>query len=283
MLALVENRDPDAVTRLIAALPEGVRREIDGLNLALYDLSQARGHLILVHGRSDPMVPYSESQELAVAASSARVSLFLIDDIGHVEFTAVNVAQRLDDVAGDRGAAGRAALDDSFRRGRRRLRVPTPWDAHDASSAEGPGFVESPADAVRAKSLIRQSGGRGGRRTLPGRRNDAEAGEGCRGPRAGRGPSGRAASMPASRSSAIDDLLPAVGCRAGKRRSSTCRDSSMPALALAMLSASCRPPSSSIRPAFLASMPEKTRPRAAASRRLPSSLRASPTWRVKSA
>jgi len=91
VLALMENRDPDAVTRLIQALPERVRREIDGLNLALYDLSKLRGHLILVHGRSDPLVPYSESQDLAVAASRARVSLFLIDDIGHVEFNAVNI------------------------------------------------------------------------------------------------------------------------------------------------------------------------------------------------
>lgn len=92
VLALVDNRDPDAVNRLIEALPESVRREIDGLNLAFYDLSKLRGHLILVHGRTDPMVPYSESQDLAVAASQARVSLFRIDDIGHVEFTAVNVA-----------------------------------------------------------------------------------------------------------------------------------------------------------------------------------------------
>jgi fermentation-respiration switch protein FrsA (DUF1100 family) len=91
VLALMENRDPEAVTRLIAALPERVRSEIDGLNLALYDLSKLGGHLILVHGRSDPMVPYSESQDLAIAASRARVSLFLIDDIGHVEFTAVNL------------------------------------------------------------------------------------------------------------------------------------------------------------------------------------------------
>lgn len=92
VLALVDNRDPDAVNRLIEDLPESVRREIDGLNLAFYDLSKLRGHLILVHGRSDHMVPYSESQDLAAAASKARVSLFLIDDIGHVEFTAVNVA-----------------------------------------------------------------------------------------------------------------------------------------------------------------------------------------------
>jgi dienelactone hydrolase len=92
VLALVENRDPDAVGKLIADLPAGIRREIDGLDLALYDLSKLRGDLILVHGRGDAMVPYSESQALAAAASNARVSLFLIDDIGHVEFNAVNAA-----------------------------------------------------------------------------------------------------------------------------------------------------------------------------------------------
>jgi len=92
VLALVENRDPDTVTQLVAALPERVRREIDGLNLALYDLSKLRGHLILVHGRGDPLVPYSESQALAAAASNARVSLFLVDDLGHVDFNAVALA-----------------------------------------------------------------------------------------------------------------------------------------------------------------------------------------------
>lgn len=66
-----------------------MRREIDGLNLALYDLSTLRGDLILVHGRGDPLVPYSESQALAAAAPNARVSLFLVDDIGHVDFNAV--------------------------------------------------------------------------------------------------------------------------------------------------------------------------------------------------
>ncbi len=92
VLDLVENRDPDAVGRLIQALPAGLKREIDGLDLALYDLSKLRGYLILVHGRGDPLVPFSESQDLAAAASNARVSLFLIDDIGHVEFKAVSLA-----------------------------------------------------------------------------------------------------------------------------------------------------------------------------------------------
>lgn len=95
VLALVENQDPDAVTRLVAALPERVRREIDALNLALYDLSKLRSHLILVHGRGDPLVPYSESQALAAAASNARVSLFLVDELGHVDFNAVTAANAL--------------------------------------------------------------------------------------------------------------------------------------------------------------------------------------------
>jgi acetyl esterase/lipase len=92
VLALVENRDPDAMTQLVSALPERVRQEIDGLNLALYDLSKLHGHLILVHGRGDALVPYSESQALAAAASNARVSLFLVDGLGHVDFNAVTFA-----------------------------------------------------------------------------------------------------------------------------------------------------------------------------------------------
>jgi pimeloyl-ACP methyl ester carboxylesterase len=91
VLALVNNRDPSAVPALIAMLPERVRQEIDGLNLALYDLSKLRGHLILVHGRGDPMVPYSESESLAASASGAKVSLFIMGDIGHVEFNAVSL------------------------------------------------------------------------------------------------------------------------------------------------------------------------------------------------
>lgn len=92
VLALVDNRDPERVTTLIEALPPSIRSEIDGLNLALHDLGKLRGHLILIHGRDDRMVPYSESEALAAAVPGARVSLFLIDGIGHVEFNAVSLA-----------------------------------------------------------------------------------------------------------------------------------------------------------------------------------------------
>jgi pimeloyl-ACP methyl ester carboxylesterase len=91
VLALVDNREPDRVTALIQALPAEIRTEIDGLNLALHDLGRLRGHLILVHGREDPMVPYSESLALAEAASRARTSLFIVGDIGHIEFDTVTL------------------------------------------------------------------------------------------------------------------------------------------------------------------------------------------------
>lgn len=90
VLALIDNRDPDKVTALVQSLPPEIRSEIDGLNLALYDLGKLRGHLILVHGREDPMVPYSESIALAQAATRARSSLFVVGDIGHIEFDAVS-------------------------------------------------------------------------------------------------------------------------------------------------------------------------------------------------
>jgi hypothetical protein len=68
VLALVENRDPDAVGRLIAALPAGVRREIEASILRLRP-SYSPSHL--GHGRGDP-----RALPAAGAAAQRRVSLF---------------------------------------------------------------------------------------------------------------------------------------------------------------------------------------------------------------
>jgi pimeloyl-ACP methyl ester carboxylesterase len=91
VLALFENRDPNAVGKLIAALPEPIRREMSELNLALHDLSLLRGHLILVHGLNDRLVSHSESQRLARAATRARVSLFLVEGFGHAELKDIRI------------------------------------------------------------------------------------------------------------------------------------------------------------------------------------------------
>lgn len=91
VLDLLEATDPAQVPTLIAALPEAIRRDIDSLNLALHDLKPLKARLILVHGRDDPIIPYSESEALAAAGPPGAARLFLIDKIGHVGFTAVTV------------------------------------------------------------------------------------------------------------------------------------------------------------------------------------------------
>lgn len=91
VLDLLEATDPAQIPMLIAALPEAVRRDIDSLNLALHDLKPLAARLILVHGRDDPIIPYSESEALAAAARPGAARLFLIDHIGHVGFTSVTL------------------------------------------------------------------------------------------------------------------------------------------------------------------------------------------------
>jgi len=91
VLDLLEATDPAQVPALVAALPEAIRRDIDALNLALHDLKPLTARLILVHGRDDPIIPYSESEALAAAVQPGNARLFLVERIGHVGFTAVSL------------------------------------------------------------------------------------------------------------------------------------------------------------------------------------------------
>ena len=80
---LVENRDPERVPALIARLPQDIRDEMVALSPASHDLGRLQATLILVHGRNDAIVPFSESVALAAAAPHAK--LFLLDDLAHVD------------------------------------------------------------------------------------------------------------------------------------------------------------------------------------------------------
>ncbi len=86
VLDLLTNTDPDAVPRLIARLPEALRRDLAALSLATHDLSRLRARLLLIHGRDDPVIPATESRRLAESAPAGRTELFLVDTIGHVDF-----------------------------------------------------------------------------------------------------------------------------------------------------------------------------------------------------
>jgi pimeloyl-ACP methyl ester carboxylesterase len=86
VMALLDNRDPARVAELIVALPRAIRAEIEALDLARRDLSRLDPRAILIHGRDDPIIPYSESKKLARALSGAKVELVLLDEIGHGRF-----------------------------------------------------------------------------------------------------------------------------------------------------------------------------------------------------
>jgi pimeloyl-ACP methyl ester carboxylesterase len=85
LVKLLTNEDPAKVPALIAQLPQRIRDELDGLNPATRDLSGFRAQAILIHGRRDTMIPYTESVALAGALPPERVQLFLTGGFAHVD------------------------------------------------------------------------------------------------------------------------------------------------------------------------------------------------------
>ncbi|MFT3809340.1 MAG: hypothetical protein QM698_05430 [Micropepsaceae bacterium] len=82
--ALISNRDPDRVDALIAALPAGLRAQLDVLDVSKQDISGFKGEALLVHGKDDPLIPSTESEKLAVALDG-KAHLYLLEQVTHVE------------------------------------------------------------------------------------------------------------------------------------------------------------------------------------------------------
>jgi pimeloyl-ACP methyl ester carboxylesterase len=83
---LLTNTDPDRVPALIGSLPPGIRQLIVALSLHNKDLSHLKARLILVHGKDDVIIPYTQSIALARALPSEQVELFVIEHVlRHVE------------------------------------------------------------------------------------------------------------------------------------------------------------------------------------------------------
>ena len=83
VLALLQNRDAARVDALIAALPATTRELLETLSPARH-LGRTRARLLLVHGRSDPAIPFTESLRLAAAVPD-RSRPVIVDLVGHVE------------------------------------------------------------------------------------------------------------------------------------------------------------------------------------------------------
>ncbi|MCW5699603.1 MAG: hypothetical protein KIT00_07165 [Rhodospirillales bacterium] len=83
--ALLNNRDPDRVPDLVAALPSAIVEEIRALDLKTRGLDTLDAQFVLVHGRDDPIIPETESMKFAKAAGPARARLYLVDSLRHVD------------------------------------------------------------------------------------------------------------------------------------------------------------------------------------------------------
>jgi pimeloyl-ACP methyl ester carboxylesterase len=92
VLALADERDPDAVPHRIAALPEPLRDALGRLSLADAPLGGLSVCTILVHGAEDPVIPWTESAWLAQRLPRTR--LHLVPDFNHVDPRGLSLAGR---------------------------------------------------------------------------------------------------------------------------------------------------------------------------------------------
>ena len=79
------------------------------LSLSRRDLSALRGKLILIHGRLDPLIPYSESLALGAAVPGSEV--FVIDGFSHITPRGVGWAGQLQLVSAIQAVLDRRAPD----------------------------------------------------------------------------------------------------------------------------------------------------------------------------
>lgn len=85
VLALLDNRDPERVPALLSALPAAIREELAALDLSRLDLGGDGPALLLVHGRDDAIIPYTESLALAAATGRDRARVYLLDGLDHAD------------------------------------------------------------------------------------------------------------------------------------------------------------------------------------------------------
>lgn len=81
VMALLDNEDPERVPALIAALPQAVRADMAALDLSARDLSRLKARVLVVHGRDDTIIPWTEGAALARAVP--RGELYLLGNLAH--------------------------------------------------------------------------------------------------------------------------------------------------------------------------------------------------------
>jgi hypothetical protein len=85
LLELLTNTTRERVPELLARLPAPLAAEITALNPAEQAMGGLHAHLLLLHGRSDAIIPYTESIALGESVRPGGAQLFLIDGLAHVD------------------------------------------------------------------------------------------------------------------------------------------------------------------------------------------------------
>lgn len=93
LLEVMTNDDPDVVGDLLQDLPPAISDQLEALAPASYDLSHLEGRLILIHGRDDTLIPYTQSIALGDAVAGSEV--FVIDGFSHIDRSGMGLDGKL--------------------------------------------------------------------------------------------------------------------------------------------------------------------------------------------
>ena len=93
LLDVMINDDPAAVDDLLQRLPPAITDQLEALSPAAYDLSHLEGRLILIHGRDDTLIPYTQSIALGNAVAGSEV--FVIDGFSHIDRSGMGLDGKL--------------------------------------------------------------------------------------------------------------------------------------------------------------------------------------------
>jgi pimeloyl-ACP methyl ester carboxylesterase len=92
---LLVNGDPERVGALIAGLPDALRDDLWRLDPRSHDLGALSARLLLVHGREDRVIPFTESQRLDGALPEGQAELYLVGSLAHVDLSPLGLVDFL--------------------------------------------------------------------------------------------------------------------------------------------------------------------------------------------
>ena len=93
--ALVANLDPERVPELLQALPPELSDEITRLDLSRRDLTGLPVLFVLIHDRSDRIIPAEQSAALAGATAPGHARLYVVGGLDHAQVKSLGITDAL--------------------------------------------------------------------------------------------------------------------------------------------------------------------------------------------